>query len=175
MNLKKLITTAFEAGIIMFSVNALGAGVQAGFFPALSMNQNGTTADTFEANITGTFRLLRLPVVMGSGIVAGVEDSQFSLGVSTFADWWAIDYQIENNWNLYSGFGISALLCFSSEKITLTTGPRFFVGMNWIFTDHFLELYIQQNAVPSMCLNFAADSRQFKLFLPFESGVRFHF
>ncbi len=167
-----ILTAAF---ICLSSMHSTGAGFQLGFFPALTVNQDGIKSENFEANVTGTIRCTRIPLVFGTGLTAGSDKGQANFGLSAFADWWISDIQIENNWNFYSGFGASGILKFSSEEMALTVGPRFFAGSNWLFLDNFLEFYIQQNIVPSLNYNFNDKSEIFRLYLPFEVGLRFHF
>ena len=173
---KKIITAIFSAAFFAVSLGATGAGVQAGFFPALSLNEHGATASNFEASLTGTLRFTRIPVTAGAGLLAGAADNQGLLGLSAFADWWISDIQIENNWNIYAGFGASAALTLATDsKPELRAGARFFVGMNWLFIDNFIEFYVQQNAVPSISMNFSDNSKDFLFFIPIETGLRFHF
>lgn len=157
---------------------AIGAGVQVSGNPGLLINEEGVKLERLSGRLTGTIRFSRLPLAIGFGLEAGKNASDFSYGFSGFADYYAIDYQIKNTWNLYSGFGAEgSLLTTNFDKWTLTAGARFFVGMNWLFYDNYLEIYCQQNLVPSYIknLNDIASKGGFLLGLPFEAGIRMHF
>ena len=142
------------------------------------INEEGVKLERLSGRLTGTIRFSRLPLAIGFGLETGKNASDFSYGFSGFADYYAIDYQIKNTWNLYSGFGAEgSLLTTNFDKWTLTAGARFFVGMNWLFYDNYLEIYCQQNLVPSYIknLNDTASKGGFLLGLPFEAGIRMHF
>ena len=69
---------------------------------------------------------------------------------SAFADYRTIDIQLVNTWSLYSGFGASAkFLTDDFKDWSLAAGARFFAGVNTLFYDGYLELYAQQNFVPT--------------------------
>lgn len=155
---------------------ATGAGIQFGGFPSVKVSEEGIKSDAFDVNVTGTIRCTRIPLVFGSGITAGLSPENKAFGFSAFSDLWIIDTQIENIWNFYSGFGLSSVIKFSSEnKTSLTLSPRFFAGMNWLFTDNFIEIYCQQNLEPSFVYYFNYKSESFNLYFPLEAGLRFHF
>ncbi|MBR1638305.1 MAG: hypothetical protein IJ688_02855 [Treponema sp.] len=177
MNLKKtLLFTILTCCISFFSMEATGAGFQAGFYPAIRISEEGVSKGPLLVNATGTIRCSRIPLVFGAGIITGSENSRAVLGLSVFADWWAIDNQIKNNWNFFSGFGLSAAIKTDFQNnFYFSAGPRFFAGMNWIFIDNFIEAYFQQNILPSISLNTKSENKDFMLYLPFEAGVRLHF
>ena len=89
-----------------------------------------------------------------------------------------IDIQIVNTWSLYSGFGASAkFLTDDFKDWSLAAGARFFAGVNTLFYDGYLELYAQQNIVPTYLkkLGQGDSDASFMLCLPFEAGLRMHF
>ena len=157
---------------------ATGAGFQAGGNPGLLFNSDEVKLEKFSATATGTVKLSRIPVAAGLGFEAGKVSSDFSYGLYGFADYWLIDLQLKNTWNFYSGIGASGSILTSDFKnFGMTAGARFFAGMNWLFWDNYMELYVQQNIVPSYArsLNDSASEGAFILCLPLECGVRFHF
>ncbi len=157
---------------------ATGAGVQVSGNPSFFINQETVKGEQFTGRVIGTVRLGRLPVAGGLGFEAGKASADFAYGLTGFADYYALDLQIENTWNCYSGFGAEAsLLTTDFKNWAMTAGARFFAGMNWLFWDNYLEVYVQQNVVPTWAKNFtASDSKAgFMLGLPLDAGIRFHF
>ncbi len=175
---KKIICTALFIFSILAKISATGAGVQAGANPGLFMNESSVKLEKITGTLTGTLKFSRIPMVVGFGFEAGKAFSEVSYGFSGFADYHAVDVQIINTWNFYSGFGAAGSLLTSDFKDwNVAAGARFFAGMNWLFWDNYLEFYIQQNVVPSYTRSLTvADSKgAFMLALPFESGIRLHF
>lgn len=160
-----------------FKTFALGSGVQIGGLPSFNISENGVSFSDFEGNLTGTIKLFRLPAAFGFGLEAGLENKDFMFGLSGFFDYWALDLQLENTWNLYSGFGIFGKIMMNTvSDFTGTLAARFFIGSNLLFYDNFLEYYWQVNVQPGYEKSFTENSKAaFKLFLPLETGVRFHF
>lgn len=166
--------------ILLFNSNifAIGAGIQAGAVPGMLINESNVKFENFTCNITGTVRLSRFPIVAGTGFEFGKFFSDFDFGFSAFADYWAIDCQLKNTWNLFSGFGLSCkFLTNDFRNWNLETGPRFFAGINRLFYDGYLEFYAQQNIVPTYIKNISNSETKaaFMLYLPFETGLRMHF
>lgn len=182
MTISKKIALA-TAIIFTFTFNAfsIGAGVQTGFTPSFEINQDGGKLSNIEGNLTGTVKLFRLPVVFGAGLEAGTKNktSGFTAGISAFADYWALDIQLKNTWNLYSGFGISCLIMTDfNSNWTGTAGFRTFAGCNWLFYDNYLEYYVQLNAVPSytkLLSGTGTKEGSLRFSIPLETGVRLHF
>ena len=176
--LKAFLTASLCIFIFSAKAYSLGAGIQLGAVPGILINQDDIKFEELTANVTGTFKLERLPVTAGTGLEFGKLYSDFNYGFSAFADYRAIDIQIVNTWSLYSGFGASAkLLTDDFKDWSLAAGARFFAGVNTLFYDGYLELYAQQNIVPTYLksLNQADSSAAFMLCLPFEAGLRMHF
>ena len=176
--LKAFLTASLCIFIFSAKVYSLGAGIQLGAVPGILINQDDIKFEELTANITGTFKLERLPVTAGTGLEFGKLYSDFNYGFSAFADYRAIDIQIVNTWSLYSGFGASAkFLTDDFKDWSLAAGARFFAGVNTLFYDGYLELYAQQNIVPTYLksLNQADSSAVFMLCLPLEAGIRMHF
>lgn len=172
-----LISTAI---IFLFSNNifSLGAGIQFGGIPGLLINQEEISLENISVNITGTFRMERLPLTLGSGLEFGKINSDSGYGMSIFADYRALDLQLKNTWSFYSGFGTSLkFLTNDFDKWTLAAGARFFAATSWLFYDGYLELYLQQNLVPTYLkvLGNSEKEADFILCLPLEAGIRFHF
>ena len=176
---KKIILTVFT---LLFSFNtnffALGAGAQIGCIPGLLINQDDISLENMTANITGSFKMERVPLTLGSGIEFGKIYSDFGYGFSLFADYRTLDLQLKNTWSFYSGFGASVK--FLTDDFTnwvFATGARFFAGTSWLFYDGYLELYLQQNLVPTYVKNLKQSEQEpdFMLCLPLEAGIRFHF
>ncbi|BDC93929.1 hypothetical protein [Treponema bryantii] len=175
---KSLFLIVFLIIVFHAKIFATASGVQISGNPGLLINEEGTKLENFTGRITGTIRLNRIPVATGFGLEAGKEDSDFAYGFYGFADYYAIDLQLKNTWNFYSGFGAEAsFLTTDFKNWGITAGARFFAGMNWLFWDNFMELYIQQNVVPGYAKNLSdSDSKGvFILSLPFDAGIRFHF
>lgn len=163
-------------GLFSFNIYALGAGAQIGIIPALDLNQDGIEFNDFEANLTGTVKLFRIPAAFGFGMNAGREDSKFTIGAAGFFDYWAVDIQLKNTWNLYSGFGLyGKFMVNTSQECQATLGSRFFSGFDWLFIDNYLEYYAQITAIPSYVRNLSDSKGFFRLSIPFETGLRLHF
>ena len=172
--MKNQIKHLFAALGLIFLISSkaftLGAGAQIGFVPGLLINQDDIKLENTTANVTGTFKMERLPVTIGSGIEFGKIYSDFGYGFSLFADYRTIDVQLKNTWNFYSGFGASVkFLTDDFDDWKLAAGARFFAGCNWLFYDGYLELYVQQNVVPTYF------DKDFMLYFPLETGLRMHF
>lgn len=180
MSYSKKIITIFSL-ILLCSVShifATGAGIQFTGNPGLLLNEDSAKLEQFSARAMGTIKSGRLPLAFGFGIEAGKNFSKITYGITGFADYYALDLQLKNTWNLYSGFGAEgSLLTHNFEGWSVSTGARFFAGMNWLFYDNYLELYVQQNVVPtySKLISDSKTSSVFVLGLPFEAGIRMHF
>lgn len=152
---------------------SLGAGVQIGFNP-ITISDSKFSENTFEGNITGTLHLSRLPFVVGAGFNSGIQNSDYIFGISGFADWWILDVQLVNIWNLYSGIGVTGNLNFNTNfDLFPGAGARVFIGTSLIFLDNFIELNLQANAQPSVV--FIKSEPSFQLKFPVEAGIRWHF
>ena len=153
-------TTLITVSILFLftsKIFATGAGIQAGLIPGLFINETSSSVKNLTGNITGTIRMSKFPVV---------------------ADYWAVDLQIKNTWSFYSGFGFSGKLLTSDfKKWNFAAGARFFAGTNYTFYDNFLELYAQQNIVPTYIksLTSSGNDGMFMFCFPFEAGLRMHF
>lgn len=176
---KKIITvSALFILIVTTKLFATGAGIQLTGTPGFFINEENVKPEQFTGRIIGTVRLNRIPLSAGFGFEAGKAFSDFAYGFTGFADYYAIDLQLKNTWNLYSGFGAEAsLLTTNFKNWGMTAGARFFAGMNWLFWDNYLEFYIQQNVVPTFTknLNNSTSKAGFTLSLPLDCGIRFHF
>lgn len=150
---------------------ATGAGIQMGTNPGLLINQDSVNLEKFDVTVTGTLRFSRIPAALGFGLETDFSSSDFYYGFSGFADYYALDIQLKNTWNLLSGFGLSgSLLTSDFNDFAAAVGARFFIGMNWLFWDNYLEYYVQQNIVPTI-----TSKNNFFICLPFETGIRMHF
>ena len=176
---KKIISISILSLIcITAKVSAIGAGVQLGGTPGLFINENGAKLEQFTGRLTGTFRLSRLPMSLGFGFKAGKLQSDFSYGLYGFADYYAIDTHIKNTWSFYSGFGAEASLVTTNfQNWNTSAGLRLFAGMDWLFIDNFLEVYVQQNIVPTIVknLNNPSSKASFMICIHIETGIRMHF
>lgn len=179
MQNKKIITLALLTSLFISGLFATGAGVQAGGNPGLFINENSVKPEKFSGILTGSIRLSRIPLACGFGFEAGSYFSDFAYGFRGFADYYAIDIQLYNTWNLVSGFGVQASLITSDfSDWTLFAGPRFFIGVNRLFYDNYIEVFAQQNIVPELVrpLKSGDDIKgAFMLNLPLEAGIRMHF
>ena len=176
--LKKFILSISILFVLTMNSYSLGAGVQAGVSPSVDINESGLFMNNTIGNLTGTIKLFRIPAVFGFGLDAGVDNSQFIFGISGFFDYWFLDYQIKNTWNLYSGAGVSVkMLMDLDSNFILNAGPRFFAGMNWLFYDNYVEYYVQLNINPNFVMPISSDLQNgiFRLAFPVETGVRLHF
>lgn len=175
-HLYKILITILFSFIFSFNVYSLGAGIQMSYNPALDFNTNETKLDSHDGNITGTVHLFRIPAVFGFGLEFGSNYSDFYMGTSGFFDYWFIEHQIKNTWNLYSGAGITARYMFNfNNSQYIEAGPRIFAGMNWLFLDNYIEYYLQLTAVPEFLYNFSSQKYGYRLSTPIETGVRLHF
>lgn len=176
---KKIISlTILFIFCIATKVFATGAGIQVSGTPALLINEEGVKFEQFTGRLIGTIKSGRIPMAAGFGFEAGKSGSEFAYGFTGFADYYAIELQLKNTWNFYSGFGAEGTLLTSDfHNWGLKAGARFFAGMNWLFWDNYLEVYIQQNVVPTYAKNLSASGSKgaFMLGLPFDAGIRFHF
>ena len=176
---KKLITIfSFIFLSSLSHIFATGAGVQLSGNPGLFINQDSIKPEQFTARATGTIKSGRLPLAFGFGLEAGKNYSEFNYGISGFVDYHALELQLKNTWNFYSGFGAEgSLLTHNFEGCTMNAGARFFAGMNWLFYDNYLELYFQQNLVPaySKVLSDSKSQAAFIFGFPLEAGIRMHF
>ena len=163
---------------------ATGAGIQLSAKPSLLVNDQGVDFEQFTGRLIGTVKLSRIPVAAGFGFEAGKSGSAFAYGFTGFADYYAVDLQLKNTWNVYSGFGAEGSFLTSDFKNWgMSAGARFFIGMNWLFWDNYLEFYIQQNAVPAYTRSLKSSTSDsgsgskgtFIFSMPFESGLRFNF
>ena len=179
MQHKKIITLTLLLFILITSLFATGAGIQVGGNPGLFINEENVKLEKFSGTLTGTMRFSRIPVAAGLGFEAGKFFDEFSYGLTGYADYYVLDLQLENNWNLYSGFGMSCSLLTSDFKNwTAGLGTRFFLGMNWLFYDNYLEIFAQQNIVPEWIRPLKSSDNvkaAFMLGLPLEAGIRMHF
>ena len=179
MQHKKIITLTLLLFILITSLFATGAGIQVGGNPGLFINEENVKLKKFSGTLTGTMRFSRIPVAAGLGFEAGKFFDEFSYGLTGYADYYVLDLQLENNWNLYSGFGMSCSLLTSDFKTwTAGLGARFFLGMNWLFYDNYLEIFAQQNIVPEWIRPLKSSDNvkaAFMLGLPLEAGIRMHF
>ena len=176
VNLKRVLAVAAALFVWCGGVWAVGAGVQFQTSENLIISQEITEFNRLGAGISGNIKGSRFPFVFGSGINAEVVNSSFSLGFTSFFDYWLLDVQVKNNFNFYSGVGIGNNFTFSfdSEKSDLLNG-RLFAGVNWLFLDNYIELYFQQNICPGVEFNITEKTNAFALSIPFEIGVRWHF
>lgn len=176
---KKIITLTAVLVILASGLSATGAGIQAGGNPGLFINEENAKLEKFSGTLTGTMRFSRIPLAAGLGFEAGKFFGDFSYGLTGFADYYALDMQLENTWNLYSGFGIGCSLLSSNFKDwTAGIGARFFLGINRLFYDNYLEVFAQQNIIPQYVspLKSGDDIKGvFMLNLPLEAGIRMHF
>lgn len=171
------IITVFFALAFSTALSATGAGIQFSANPSILINEASVKPEVFSARAVGTIKSGRLPLAAGFGFEAGNNFSKLSYGLTGFADYYAIELQLKNTWNFYSGLGAEGSLLTSDFKNwSMSAGARFFAGINWLFYDNYLEFYIQQNVVPSYNRSLAASSKgNFMLGLPFDAGIRMHF
>ena len=178
---KKIIIISSLLTLLLSSkIFATGAGIQAEINPGILVNNETKELGKFTGKITGTVKLSRIPMAVGFGFEAGKSASSFAYGFSGFADYWAVDLQLKNTWNFYSGFGAEGSLLTSDFKSwSCAAGARFFLGMNWLFWDNAMEFYVQQNFVPTYARSLGSGKNgskgAFIFGLPFDAGVRFHF
>lgn len=179
--MKKIFILSSIYFFIMTSCFSLGAGVQGSVFPSFNTNENGIKYNGINASVTGTVRLLRIPVVFGFGMELGDNTKHFSFGANGFADWWLIEHQIHNSWNFFMGLGISGrILTDSSWNWTTGANLRIVTGMNYLIYDGYLELYAQNAIAPGFLKQFSsstlsASPATFNLIIPLEMGMRIHF
>lgn len=163
---------------------ATGAGVIAGVKPGFFINEDGNSSSGIMTTVSGSFHVSRIPLVVGLGVELGKPQNfnniadQMLIGVSGFVDYWIIDYQIKNTSNFIAGFGLTlGLLTPDIKDWNLYMGARFFAGFTWLFFDNYIEVFAQQNFIPTYHKNLktAESPYAMNLGLPFEFGVRLHF
>lgn len=173
---KKITLIIFSVFLLSFNAFSIGAGVQFSGIPSVDIQKDDVSINNFQAKLTGTFRLFRIPSAFGLGIEAGSDFNQFVFGPSAFFDYYFIDTQIENNWSFYAGAGTSGKLMFTTKfDPSLTGGLRLVAGFDWVFFDNYLEYYSQIVAEPSYVYYPSSDKGLFRIALPIETGVRLHF
>ena len=180
MNHSKKILTLSLLFVLSFTSKffATGAGIQLTGKPGLLVYEDGVKFEQFTGRLVGTIKSGRLPMATGFGFEAGKAGSEFAYGFTGFADYYAIDLQLKNTWNFYSGFGAEiSFLTSDFKNWGMSAGARFFAGMNWLFWDNALEAYVQQNIVPAYSKNLSVSNSKgaFILGLPLDVGIRFHF
>ena len=168
--IKHLLITSVLIFFVTTGAHALGAGVQVSGIPELLLNQKYINYDKLTTNISGTFKMERIPFTVGSGIEIGSFLSDLDYGFSLFSDFRAIDFQLVNTCSIYSGIGASVkFLTTDFRNWFIAAGARCFAGVSLLFYDGYLEFYAQQNVVPTYMKN------TFIMCLPFETGMRMHF
>ena len=154
--------------LLSSKVFASGAGVHIGI-------KNGGLM----TSLSGSYKMGRIPLVMGTSLEAGInKEDKANFGFSAFSDYWLFDLQIKNTWNFYTGLGANAgLLTSNFSNWDFFAGARIFSGMNWLFYDNYMELFLQQNFVPTYqtALNSSSDQSFFTFLFPLELGLRLHF
>ncbi len=177
MHQKKISVLAAAIFFISSGLFATGAGVQAGVNPGLYFDDNSVSLEKVTGNLYGTMRFSRVPLVVGFGFEAGKLFSDFSYGLAGFANYYALDIQLKNTFNFYSGLGAGAsLLTPDFENYTVSANGRLFIGLNCLFYDNYLELFVQQNLIPCYVQPLKNESKgAFMLDFPLEAGIRMHF
>lgn len=163
-------------------VFAIGAGFSVSANPTASFNlfsANPSTDFNFSADVDGSLRFSRIPLVLAFGGEIALPGSSlsnnFGFGVNLNCDYWFIDTQIYNTWSFYSGAGLALNFLYNTiNSFSFSSGIRFFAGVNVTFLDNYIEYFVQLNAVPqfTVCTNSYKD---FSLKFPVETGLRFHF
>lgn len=165
---KRIFFTAICFFILTLNVYSLGTGVQISAIP----NKDGINGD-----IKCSFRLMKFPVVLGSGFEAGVYKEDFTFGLTESADYWIIDTQLHNTINLYAAPGIGLHVDFNKDfAATGIVGLRAIIGINKLFYDNYMELYAQAGVEPGLVIPFTSNPELgFNLGFPCEIGLRFHY
>lgn len=173
---KKATVICFLLCLFSVKVFSIGAGIQFSGIPSFDIQQEGISINNYEAKLTGTFRLFRIPASFGLGIEAGADFNQFIFGPSAFFDYYFIDTQIENNWSYFAGAGLSGKAMFTTSfDPSLTAGLRLVTGMDWVFLDNYIEYYSQIVLEPSYVFYPSAGRSLIRIGVPIETGVRLHF
>jgi len=173
---KKFFLTIIITTLFSLNIFAIGAGIQVSGIPSVDIQNNDISVNNYDANLTGTFRLFRIPAAFGFGLEAGADYTQFVFGTTGFFDYIFLDNQIENNWNCYAGTGVNLKAMFTKDFDTsLSGGLRFFSGMNWVFLDNYIEYYTQIVLIPSYVFYTTEGKGLFRISIPVETGVRLHY
>lgn len=159
-----------------FKISAIGAGAQCSIIPSLTPSSSSINYKGLNASITGTIKFMRIPASFGFGLETGDNSETFSFGINCFFDYYFIDTQIKNNWNFYSGLGISGKL-LTNKDLFWQTGANFRIlaGANCLLYDNYLELYGQFAIAPGLVKAFSESNCLFVINLPVEIGMRVHF
>ncbi|MBP5520769.1 MAG: hypothetical protein J6X84_09380 [Treponema sp.] len=175
----KTICTFFVVIFVFISKGfSTGAGIQAGIVPGVLINKDEVPSHKLTTVLTGTIKSGRLPLVVGFGFEAGQTLTDFSYGIKGFCDYWLIENQLQNTWNFFSGLGFSgSIQTYDFQDFNFEVSARAFVGMNWLFYDHFLEFYVQQNIAPTYIksTNDLVQKNNYLINFPFEAGLRMHY
>lgn len=194
---KKIIATTL---FLFFTTQgfSIGAGVQTAIMPGQNI---------FNGDLKGTVKLMRIPLVFGFGIKMGIikedtknqsletdtksekeienpykkdYDKTYDFGVSGFADYRIIDYQLHNNINLFAEPGLSTRFSWNTEYDWSTeVGFRAIIGVDYLMFDNYIELYAQTGVEHIIFIPLSQKSEGLKdhhsVTYPFETGIRFHF
>lgn len=167
-NSKKHIFSFIIFICISFNCYSNGAGIQFSAIPSTE----GITAD-----VKGTMRLMELPLSFGFGFECGSRNDEFKLGLSGYSDYWLLDLQLYNTLSFFAGPGIGIhVLTDNDLNFSGIAGLRAIIGFDWLFYDHYLELFAQGGVEPGIAVPFSnPESSQFNLNFPCEIGLRVHF
>ncbi len=177
-HIKTTLLSALFALCITSNVFATATGIKIEGSPGLLINDSNVKLDRLTGKFIGNMKFGRIPISTGLGIAFGKNADEFSYGIAGFIDYYVLDIQLKNTWNLFSGFGAEGdLLTKNLYDWKASFGAKFFIGMNWLLYDNYLELYVQQNVVPTYVkdLNESGLKGDFILSLPLEYGIRMHF
>lgn len=178
--MKRKLLLLFVCTFFMSSLFSAGAGIQVeAISPLRFRNVNLDKAVDYSADYEfmclGTLKSDRYPFVVGAGINTWKEDDKIRFGGAGFFDFPFLDWQMENNWNVNLGFGVTYTFGYTDSKgFNYSFGERLFAGTSWILYDGYLELYIQQNLENRKVVQKNAPT-QYLFCLPTDIGVRWHF
>ena len=159
----------------------MGAGIQIESISPLRFNQFSLDkamnySTDYEFICLGTMKSDRYPIIFGAGLNIGLEEEQSYIGSSGFLDFPYVDQQIKNNWNINFGSGLSYNFKYYIGKtdFNYSIGGRLFLGTNWILSDNYYELYIQQN-LETRYVFYSMAGNKIILCFPTDIGIRWHF
>ena len=104
-------------------------------------------------------------------VFTGWNFTKNSFSLSGIIDLRLFEAEILPNFNIYGNAGVKAGLDFY-EGAKISAAPRIALGLNLIFLDGYLEIFLQQAVQQNVRYNFASGELDYPLELPLGLGFR---
>lgn len=127
----------------------------------------------FQAGISCTMKADNFPLVVS--VATDYDFSENSLNAGISGDYWIFNPQIGKYSSFFAGPGVFAGGSFGGTEESgalFCVGPRFVLGLNWIFYDGFLEYFVQAALQPEWKTGKSTD---FNFKVPCNAGIRLYF